>query len=204
MTIREEEEQLLRGHRDITSYNAIADSVDESGPDSSLDDQSDSNGRDDTVKEKTNLKVVIPSLWLCAFLAAFDQTVVAAIYPIIGSDFLASNQVSWIATGYLLSNTAFQPLYGRLSDIFGRKRTLILATVIFFFGTLFCATAPGIWWMVAARIIAGLGGGGLNVLGTVIMSDLIPLKKRGTFQGLTNIIYGTGTSLGGPVGGNLY
>lgn len=113
----------------------------------------------------------------------------------------------------MLANTAFQPLYGRLSDIFGRKSSLLFANSIFLVGTLGCALAPGIWWLVASRMVAGMGGGGLNVLvrisplavtdrkGTVILSDIIPLKRRGTFQGYMNIVFASGTSLGGPVGG---
>lgn len=123
----------------------------------------------------TNLKVILPALMVCAFLAAFDITVVAAIYPIMlslhqrhvnisGSDFKGSNRVSWIAVAYILSNTAFQPLYGRLSDIFGRKPCLIFANVVFGIGTLGCALAPGLWSLVISRMVAGVGGGGLNVL----------------------------------------
>ena len=66
--------------------------------------------------------------------------------------------------GYVLSNTAFQPLYGRLSDIFGRKPCLLFAISVFLIGTLGCALAPGIWSLVACRFVAGIGGGGLNVL----------------------------------------
>ena len=83
---------------------------------------------------------------------------------ISGSDFESSNRVSWIAVAYILSNTAFQPLYGRLSDIFGRKPCLIFANVVFLIGTLGCALAPGLWLLVISRMVAGIGGGGLNVL----------------------------------------
>ena len=120
----------------------------------------------------TGLKVILPALMVCA---AFDVTVVAAIYPIMclsprthantsGSDFKGSNRVSWIAVAYILSNTAFQPLYGRISDIFGRKPCLIFANVVFGIGTLGCALAPGLWSLVISRMVAGIGGGGLNVL----------------------------------------
>ena len=109
--------------------------------------------------------------------------------------------MSWIAVAYLLSNTAFQPLYGRLSDIFGRRPLLIFANVVFLIGTLGCAVAPGLWTLVASRMLAGVGGGGLSILGTVILSDLVPLKKRGTFQGYANVVFSLGTSLGAPVGG---
>jgi MFS family permease len=126
----------------------------------------------------SKLRVILPALMVCAFLAAFDVTVVAAIYPIMycphadvrmyanisGSDFKGSNRVSWIAVAYILSNTAFQPLYGRLSDIFGRKPCLIFANVVFGIGTLGCALAPGLWSLVISRMVAGIGGGGLNVL----------------------------------------
>jgi MFS family permease len=128
---------------------------------------------------KWSLRVILPALMVCAFLAAFDVTVVAAIYPIMffphlapakriltasGSDFKGSNRVSWIAVAYILSNTACQPLYGRLSDIFGRRPCLIFANVVFGIGTLGCALAPGLWSLVISRMVAGIGGGGLNVL----------------------------------------
>jgi MFS family permease len=81
-----------------------------------------------------------------------------------GSDFESSNRVSWIVVGYILSNTAFQPLYGRLSDIFGRKPCLFFANVVFLIGTLGCAVSPGLWTLFASRLVAGVGGGGLNVM----------------------------------------
>jgi MFS family permease len=81
-----------------------------------------------------------------------------------GSDFQSSNRVSWITVAYILSNTAFQPSYGRLSDIFGRKACLVFANVVFLIGTLGCAVASGLWTLVASRMIAGVGGGGLQIL----------------------------------------
>ena len=91
-----------------------------------------------------------------------------------GSDFESSNRVSWIAVAYILSNTAFQPLYGRLSDIFGRKTCLLFANIVFLIGTLGCGLAPGLWTLVASRMVAGMGGGGLNVLVLTPSSKLSP------------------------------
>lgn len=91
-----------------------------------------------------------------------------------GSDFESSNRVSWIAVAYILSNTAFQPLYGRLSDIFGRKTCLLFANIVFLIGTLGCGLAPGLWTLVASRMVAGMGGGGLNVLVLTHSSKLTP------------------------------
>src|ERR1700726_1681933 len=105
--------------------------------------------------------LLLPSIPSCSFPhpASAKHILIAS-----GSDFKGSNRVSWIAVAYILSNTAFQPLYGRLSDIFGRKPCLIFANVVFGIGTLGCALAPGLWSLVISRMVAGVGGGGLNVL----------------------------------------
>lgn len=153
--------------------------------------------------KKRHLAITITAIALGTFLAAFDLTVVAAIYPTIGGSFNALNQTSYIATAYLLANTALQPLYGRLSDIYGRKNCLLFANVVFLIGTIGCCLAPNLWSLVAARGIAGLGGGGLNVLGVVILSDLIPVRQRGIYQGIMNLVFGSGSALGAPLGGLL-
>lgn len=150
---------------------------------------------------KNHLRITICAIALGSFLAAFDLTVVAAIYPTIGASFNALNQTSYIATAYLLSNTALQPLYGRLSDIYGRKECLIFANVVFFLGTLVCTLAPNLWTVVVGRGIQGIGGGGLNVIGVVILSDLVPVRERGIYQGIMNLVFGAGSSLGAPIGG---
>lgn len=150
---------------------------------------------------KKHLAITITAIALGSFLAAFDLTVVAAIYPTIGGSFNALNQASYIATAYLLANTALQPLYGRLSDIYGRKNCLLFANSVFLIGTIGCSLAPNLWTLVVSRGIAGLGGGGLNVVGVVILSDLIPVRKRGIYQGIMNLVFGTGSALGAPLGG---
>lgn len=150
-----------------------------------------------------HIVITISAIALGSFLAAFDLTIIASIYPSIGTTFNALNQTSYIATAYLLANTALQPLYGRLSDIYGRKQALLFANIVFVIGTAGCSLAPNLWSLVVARGIAGLGGGGLNVVGVVIMSDLVPLRSRGIYQGIMNIVFGCGSALGAPIGGLL-
>lgn len=158
---------------------------------------------DEAQGHKKHLRITISAIALGSFLAAFDLTVVAAIYPTIGASFNALNQTSYIATAYLLANTALQPLYGRLSDIYGRKNCLIFANVVFLLGTIGCTVAPTLWCLIIARGVAGIGGGGLNVIGVVILSDLIPVRQRGIYQGIMNIVFGSGSALGAPIGGLL-
>ena len=104
---------------------------------------------------------------------------------------------------YFLTLTSFQPLYGKLSDIFGRKPALLFAYVIFAIGCLFCGLARNMNELIAARAFAGIGGGGMTTVVSVIMSDIVPLRERGTWQGIINIIYATGAGAGAPLGGIL-
>lgn len=108
-----------------------------------------------------------------------------------------------IVTSYFLTLTSFQPLYGKLSDIFSRKSCLLVAYIIFGLGCLFCGLAQDINQLVAARALAGVGGGGMTVVVSILLSDAIPLKDRGTWQGYINIVYAAGAGIGAPMGGFL-
>ena len=94
------------------------------------------------------------------FLAAADQTLVVSTYGTIGTELHALSSTSWIATGYFLTLSAFQPVYGRPSDIFGRKQCLLFAYLVFGTGSTFCGFARNIGELIAARAYAGIGGGG--------------------------------------------
>ena len=102
---------------------------------------------------------------------------------------------------YLLTQTAFQPLYGRLSEIFGRKTTLLFAFAIFGLGCLFCGLARTMNQLIVARAFAGIGGGGQTTLVAIILSDVISLRERGTWQGYNNIVFAAGLGVGAPLGG---
>lgn len=95
----------------------------------------------------------------------------------------------------------FQPLYGKLSDIFGRKEALLFAYAVFGLGCIFCGLARNMNELISARAFAGIGGGGMTTVVSIIMSDIIPLQKRGTWQGYLNVIFAIGASIGAALGG---
>ncbi|CEI99503.1 hypothetical protein RMCBS344292_13592 [Rhizopus microsporus] len=140
-------------------------------------------------------------LWVGVALASLDASIVATIYPQVGTEFKRSNEVVWIATAYMLSYTALQPLYGRISDAFGRRTSLLFATAVFFIGSAMCGASSTLWMLVVSRGIAGIGGGGMNTISAVITSDLVSLRERGKYQGYANIAYGLGSVVGAPLGG---
>ncbi|KAI9001206.1 vacuolar amino acid permease [Trametes punicea] len=152
---------------------------------------------------RSDLLWILAGLWSAVFLGALDGTIVATLLSPIGSYFNESNRSSYIGTSYLLSVCCFTPLYGRLSDILGRRGAMLLALSLFGSGTLFCGLAPSMDALIVARAIAGMGGGGCPMLlvSSVAVTDLIPLRQRGLYQGMTNILFGLGAGLGGPLGG---
>ncbi|KAI5478849.1 vacuolar amino acid permease [Pseudohyphozyma bogoriensis] len=119
----------------------------------------------------------------------------------IAASFHASHEASWLGTAFLLSNITFTPLYGRLCDILGRRAANASAISLFTLGTIGCAFAPSMKWLIAARFVAGAGGGGIATTGSVITSDLFSLKERGLVGAVGTIIWAVGAALGGPVGG---
>ncbi|KAK2749921.1 hypothetical protein FQN57_005338 [Myotisia sp. PD_48] len=145
------------------------------------------------------LKYIIPSITVGVFLSAADQTIIVATYGKIGSDLNALNLTSWVATSYFLSLTSFQPLYGRLSDIFGRKSCLLFGYAVFGIGCVLCGLARNMSELIAARIFQGIGGGGMTTVVSIIMSDIVPLRDRGLWQGIINVIYAVGAGLGAPL-----
>lgn len=147
--------------------------------------------------------IMLGGVWIGVFLAALDATMVATLQTVIASEFHKNNLSAWLGTGYLLSVAAFQGLYGRISDVVGRRNATIFSITTFTIGTLLCGIASSMEMIIFGRIIAGLGGGGLTTLSSIICSDLVSLKQRGTFQGLANCLFGGGAALGGYLGGFL-
>lgn len=147
------------------------------------------------------LLLVLGSVWLGCFLAALDSTIIATLSAPISNSFQSFSLLSWLASSYFISNAAFQPLSGRLTDILGRRTGLIFSNICFAAGNLICGLAQEEWTMILGRVVAGMGGGGLNAIATFVGSDLVPLRKRGMWQGFGNLVYGLGAGLGGVFGG---
>lgn len=99
------------------------------------------------------------------FLSGFDGTITASTYALISSEFNAANTSSWLTTSYLITSTAFQPLYGRFSDIFGRRTCFFTSTISFLLGCLGCAVAKDVIFLNLMRALTGIGGGGLMTMG---------------------------------------
>jgi len=154
-----------------------------------------------TTKE---LIAVMAGIWLGVFFAALDTSIVATLTAPISNEFNSLSLLSWLATGYLISNAACQPLSGKLTDIFGRASGLIFSNVFFGVGCLICGLAQSEWVIIAGRVIAGMGGGGLTAISTFVTSDLVPLRRRGVWQGFGNIVFGLGMGLGGAFGGAVH
>lgn len=138
---------------------------------------------------RKQLKYIVPAVGIGVFLGSADQTIIVSSYGKIGTELEALNLTSWIATAYFLTLTSFQPLYGKLSDIFGRKSCLLFAYLVFGVGCMACGLARSMEELIAARAFAGIGGGGMMTVVSILLSDIVPLRERGTWQGYINIIY---------------
>lgn len=144
---------------------------------------------------------IVLSLWLGSFLSSLDGTIVANIMNKVAEEFQESDQKQWIATSYLLTNTAFQPLYGKLSDLTGRKFAVLTAHFFFGLGCLLTCFANNVTQFAIARAICGVGGGGINAMSSITVSDICTQRERGIYQGYANIVFGMGQILGAPIGG---
>ncbi|HEY1311222.1 MAG TPA: MFS transporter, partial [Pseudolabrys sp.] len=148
------------------------------------------------------VRAIVLGILMAMFLGALDQTIVATALPTIGRHFSNLGDLSWVVTAYLLTATAVTPLYGKLSDIHGRRVMMLIAIVIFVAGSIACAMAPSMTALVLGRAVQGLGGGGLMALAQTIIADIVSPRERGRYQGYIGAVFAT-SSVGGPVLGGF-
>ncbi len=152
--------------------------------------------------DHATVRTIIIGIMLAMFLAALDQTIVATALPTIGRELGDLQNISWVVTAYLLSSTASTPLYGKISDIHGRRATLLAAIVIFIIGSIACALAPTMFALIIARFVQGLGGGGLISLAQTITADAVSPKERSRYMGYFGVVFAL-SSIAGPVLGGV-
>ncbi len=150
----------------------------------------------------SEVRSIIIGIMVAMLLAALDQTIVATAMPTIGRSLGDFENLPWVVTTYLLTSTAVTPLYGKMSDIAGRRVTLLVAITIFMVGSVFCALAPNMLTLILARALQGLGGGGLISLAQTIIADIVSPKERPRYQGLIAGVFVT-SSVAGPVLGGF-
>lgn len=149
------------------------------------------------------LGLVLGSLMLTMLLAALDQTIVSTALPRITSELDGLSQLSWVVTAYLLTSTASTPIWGKISDLYGRKIMLQAAIVIFLVGSALAGAAQSMSWLIVTRGIQGLGGGGLMVLVMAVIADVIPPRERGRYTGLFGGVFAL-ASVAGPLLGGFF
>ena len=146
---------------------------------------------------------ILIGLMMGMFLAALDQTIVATAIRTIADDLKGLDEQAWATTAYLITSTIVTPLYGKLSDIYGRKRFFITAISIFIFGSVLCTFADSMVQLAAFRAVQGLGAGGLFSLALAIIGDIVPPRERAKYQGYFLAVFGTSSVLGPVIGGFL-
>ncbi len=147
------------------------------------------------------LRLIMGALMLTLFLAALDQTIVSTALPRITSELGGLNQLAWVVTAYLLTSTASTPIWGKISDIYGRKPMLQASIVIFLIGSVLAGAANSMEWLIITRGIQGLGGGGLMVLVLAVIADVIPPRDRGKYTGLFGAVFAVSSIVGPLLGG---
>ncbi len=151
----------------------------------------------------SEVRTILMSLMLTMFLAALDQTIVATALPTIGRQFHDVTNLSWVITAYLLASTAVAPVFGTLSDIYGRRAMIITALSLFIIGSVLCALAPNMTTLIIARGLQGLGGGGILPIVQVVISDIVTPRERGQYQAYFSGVW-TAAGIGGPILGGVF
>jgi EmrB/QacA subfamily drug resistance transporter len=147
--------------------------------------------------------IILAGVLLCLFLAALDQTIVGTALPAIVSDFNGLDLVAWISTGYLLASTTMVPIYGKLSDLYGRKVILVWGIISFLIGSALCGVANSMIQLIAYRVIQGIGAAALTSTAFAVPADLFAPAERARYMGMFGGVFGLASVVGPFLGGLL-
>ncbi|MER2536993.1 MAG: MDR family MFS transporter [Rhizobiaceae bacterium] len=168
-----------------------------------MDNTPSGNGPQAAAFGESDKKRIIFGSLLLVFPAALDQTIVAPAMPVIAAALGHADYLPWVVTAYLLTATAVAPLYGKLSDTYGRRPVVFLALSIFMLGSIACALAPGMLALVLARALQGVGGGGMMTLAQTMIGDLVPPRERARYAAWFSGMWAV-ASLSGPILGGVF
>ena len=150
-----------------------------------------------------SMRLVLVSVGLLLLLASLDQSIVATALPTIVADLGGLEHLSWVVTAYILTSTIVAPLYGKLGDLYGRRNVIFVSVALFLIGSALCGMATSMTYLIVARAIQGLGGGGLFVLALSVVGDVVPPRERGKVQGVFAAVFSVSSVLGPLAGGWL-
>lgn len=154
-------------------------------------------------KNKSNIKLVVAGLLLGLFMAALDQTIVSTAMTTIIKKLGGLESFIWVYSAYMIAMVVSTPIFGKLSDMFGRKRFFLLGLTLFMLGSILCGTAQNMDQLIIYRALQGIGGGALMPIVFTIIFDLFPMEKRGKMMGLFGAVFGLSSVFGPVMGGAI-
>ncbi|KAG4087943.1 major facilitator superfamily-domain-containing protein [Neocallimastix lanati (nom. inval.)] len=161
------------------------------------------NNKDDVNVQlsRTRFFLVIMALIISLIMSSLDISIVATALPTISNQFHSKDEYTWVITSYMLAKTAFQPMFGKFADIFGRRPIMICVLIVFVGTSAICGAANNIKMLIIFRGIQGIGGGGIMAMTNIIISDIVPLKQRGVYMGISGAVFAFASVIGPLIGG---
>ncbi|CAK7233854.1 hypothetical protein SBRCBS47491_008752 [Sporothrix bragantina] len=201
--VTDEVTPLLTSLPDATSYGSSSSVTDSGSSNDGTETPTAADGAEPEVTINVSVAAILSVLLVGVFVSQADTSLVLATYGAIASEFHDLADASWLLSSYMLAMCVGHALYGKLSDIFGRKAMLQVAYALFFLGCVLCGVGQSLGQLIAARVVQGLGGAGMVVLVSILITDLVPLREVAAYRSYVNIVQTVGRSCGGAVGGFL-